>query len=256
MRPRLRLILNIAVFIGALFVLVQTCSAQVNVTMQRYDHASTGANLSEYQLNTSNVNSAQFGKLFSYANIDGSTYAQPLYVSGVTIPGKGKHNVLYVVTMNDVVYALDADSNATNGGVLWFVDYKVSGSVAPIPITDIVGSNTLNIVGNVGIESTPVIDLSTNTIYFVARTKETSTSGTITYVTRLHALDITNGAEKFGSPKVVQGSVPGTGNGSTGGVLPLDSLIDNQRSSLSLVNGNVLFAYASHEDFGDRKSVV
>jgi len=139
------------------------------------DKARTGQNLSETILTPTSVSSGTFRKLFSYS-VDGYVYAQPLYVANVAIPGQGTHNVLYVATMNDVLYAFDADSNTgTNGGLLRSVDYKNPGAgVTSIPITDIVNSNTLNIVGTVGIESTPVIDLTTNTIYFVARTKEVS----------------------------------------------------------------------------------
>ena len=223
--------------------------SQITITTERYDTSRTGANLSETTLTTSNVNSTEFGKLYSYS-VSGSVQAQPLYVPNLTLPGLGTYNVLFVVTMNDVVYALDADSNATNGnGVLWTNNLtNPAAGVTPIPIVNIVQSDSLNIVGNVGIESTPVIDLSTNTMYLVARTMEVS--GTTTnYVTRLHALDITTGEEKFGGPVVVQGSVPGTGQGSSGGVLTFDSLIQNQRSSLALVNGMVVFSFASHEDF-------
>src|SRR5208283_3790635 len=106
------------------------------------------------------------------------------------------------------VYAFDADSNSVNGGLLWSVDFRNSSAgVTPIPITDIVGHNNGNIVGNVGIESTPAIDLSSKTIYLVARTKEVSGTNT-NYVARLHALDITSGAEKFGGPVVIQATVP------------------------------------------------
>ncbi len=223
-------------------------SGQTAVTTERYDSSRTGANLNETALNTSNVNSAQFGKLYSYT-VSGSVQAQPLYVPKLAIPGQGSFNVLFVVTMNDVVYALDADSNATNGnGVLWSQDFtNASIGVTPIPIVNIVNSNSLNIVGNVGIESTPVIDLTTDTMYVVARTMEVTGSAT-KYVARLHALDITTGAEKFGGPTVVQGEVSGTGQGSSGGFLAFDPLIHNQRSSLALVNGLVVFSWASHED--------
>ena len=214
-------------------LLWNTTSAQVSLLSERYDNSRTGANLNEGVLNTSNVNVSQFGKLFSYT-VDGSIQAQPLYVPNVTVTGKGVHNVLYVVTMNDVLYAFDADHNSPNGGLLWSVDFRNPGAgVTPIPITDIVGFNDGNIVGNVGIESTPVIDLSSNTLYLVARTKEVS--GTTTnYVARLHAIDITSGGEKFGGPMLIQGSVPGTGGGSSGGTLSFDPLMHNQRSSLAL----------------------
>src|SRR6267154_1800024 len=159
--------------------------AQVPVTTERYDNSRTGANLNETILNTSNVNASQFGLLYSYA-VDGSVQAQPLYLPNVTISGS-THNVLYVVTMNDVIYAFDADSALTSGGILWRKDLRnPAAGVTPIPITDIVGQNNLNIVGNVGIESTPVIDLTTNTLYLVARTKEVTGSVT-NYVARLQA---------------------------------------------------------------------
>jgi hypothetical protein len=222
--------------------------AQTNLVTERYDNARTGANLNETQLNTSNVNVSTFGKLWSYT-VSGSVQAQPLYVPGVNIPGKGTHNVLYVVTMNDVVYAFDADSSSNTP--LWSLDIttEVTGAT-PVPITDIVGPN-LNIVGNVGIESTPQIDLSTNTMYLVARTKEPGTPcGTVNgnYCQRLHALDITTGAEKFSGPVVIEGSVTGTGNASVGGVLTFDPKIHNQRSSLALANGLIFISWGSHED--------
>lgn len=229
-----------------LAAVIPTCP-QANISTDRYDNSRTGANLNETVLATSNVGPGQFGKLYTYV-ADGSVQASPLYVSNLAIPGRGTHNVLFVVTMNDVVYALDADSNAANGGILWKVDFRnPSAGVSPIPIVDIVNNNTLNIVGNVGIESTPVIDLSSSTMYLVARTKEVS--GAVTrYVARLHALDIATGNEKFGGPVIIQGSVPGNGQGSVGGTLTFDPLIHNQRSSLALANGLVVFSWASHED--------
>src|SRR3984893_5850889 len=229
-----------------LFAGIPSASAQANLTTDSYDQARTGANLNETQLNTSNVNVNQFGKLWSYT-VSGSIFAQPLYVQGVSISG-ASHNVLYVVTMNDVVYAFDADSSSNIP--LWSLNVtsQVAGST-PVPIADITADG--NIVGNVGIESTPYIDLATNTMYFVARTKETiSSCGSINgkYCQRLHAVDITSGAEKFGGPVVIQGSVPGTGPGSVGGTLTFDPLIQNQRPSLALANGLIFIAWGSHHD--------
>ncbi len=184
---------------GILFFSPSLARAQTSVTMERNDNSRTGANLNETILNTSNVNVTQFGKLYSYA-VDGSPYAQPLYVPNVVIPGRGTHNVLYVATMNDVMYAFDADSNAVNGGLLWSVDFRnPAAGVTAIPISNIVGQNDLNIVGNVGIESTPAIDLTSNTIYLVARTMEVSGS-TTNYVARLHALDITTATRNLVVP--------------------------------------------------------
>jgi hypothetical protein len=209
-------------------------SAQ-SILAERYNDARTGANLAETQLTTSNVNVSQFGKLFSQT-ISGSTQAQILYMPGVAIPGKGTHNVVFVATMNDVLYAFDADSNTgANASPLWVHDFTNSAAgITPVPIADIVGSNSLNIVGNVGIESTPVIDPSSNTMYLVTRTKENGS-----YFQRLHAVAIETGADLPGSPVTIQGSV---------GSVTFDPKIHNQRSSLALANGKVFIAWASHED--------
>ena len=230
------------------WLIVPTAQAQLNVLSERYDNSRTGTNLSETQLDTSNVNVNQFGKLWTYP-VDGSVQAQPLFVSNVPISGQGNHNALFVVTMNDVVYAFDADgTGGANGGLLWSRDFRnPSAGVGPVPITDIVGTNGLNITGNVGIESTPVIDLASNTIYLVARTKEVSGSN-VKYFQRLHALDITNGNEKFGGPVVIQGSVAGDGSDSSAGTITFDPLIHNQRAGLAIANGIVFIAWASHED--------
>ena len=219
-----------------------SASAQISVLSNRYDNARTGTNLSETVLTTSNVNSTRFGKLYSYP-VDGSVFSQPLYVPSIVI-GKGSHNVLYVCTMNDSVYAFDADQNKT----LWSVNFtNPAAGITPVPIADITGSDDLNIVGSVGIESTPVIDASTQTLYLVARTKEV-TGGATNYVQRLHALDITTGAEKSGSPVAINASVPGTGEQSSNGMVPFNSKMNNQRSGLALANGQVIITWASHED--------
>jgi hypothetical protein len=220
----------------ALLAAASPAVAQVNILSQHNDNNRSGANLSETILTTSNVNVNSFGKLYSYS-VSGDVFAQPLYVSSLSIQG-GTHNVLYVATMNDVVYAFDADSNSQ----LWSKTLPVSPE-KPVPITGIVGSNTLNIHNNVGIEGTPVIDLGTNTMYLVARTINGST-----YYQRLHALDILTGAEKFGGPVTISASVSGTGNGSSGGTLAFDPKMENQRPGLALANGEVIITWAGHED--------
>jgi hypothetical protein len=242
----MRVALNVCLILY--FFAVPTSRAQVNIFAERYDNSRTGSNLSETQLNTSNVNVSQFGKLWTYP-VDGSIQAQPLYVSNLAISGQGNLNVLFVVTMNDVIYALNADSNAgPNGGVLWKRDFRnPTAGVTPVPIRDIVGTDGLNITGNVGIESTPVIDPTSNTIYLVVRTKETSGSS-VQYFQRLHALDITNGNGKFGGPTVIQGSVKGIGTASSGATITFNALIHNQRASLAIANGMIFIAWASHED--------
>jgi hypothetical protein len=214
--------------------ITEKLSAQ-SILAERYNDSRTGANLAETQLTASNVNVSQFGKLFSQS-ISGSTQAQMLYMPGVAIPGKGTHNVVFVATMNDVLYAFDADSNTgANANPLWVHDFtNPSAGITPVPIADIVGSNSLNIVGNVGIESTPVIDPSSNTMYLVARTKENGS-----YFQRLHAVAVETGADLPGSPITIQGSV---------GSLNFDPKIHNQRSSLALANNKIFIAWASHED--------
>jgi hypothetical protein len=182
--------------------------AQVNVLTNRYDPQRTGANLSEKTLTTANVNPDWFGKLYSYP-VDGSVYAQPLYVSGIVINGLAR-NVLYVATMNDKVYAFNADSASSSP--LWVRDFTNPPSVTAVPITDIVGRNDLNIANNVGIAGTPVIDPITRRLYLVARTKENGT-----YVQRLHALDMTTGADCTGSPVTIAGAVPGNAPDATAG---------------------------------------
>ena len=215
--------------------------AQVNILSSRYDNARTGANLQETALNTLNVNVNQFGRLYSYP-VDGGIYAQPLYVSGLSVAGTVR-NVLYVATMNDKVYAFDADHS---GAPLWTRDFTdAANGIIPVPIVDLVGSNTLNIVGNVGVESTPVIDLSSKTMYLVARTKENGS-----YVQRLHALDIATGADKAGSPVTIAGTAPGTASDSNNAIVFFDPKMHNQRAGLVLTNGVVVISWGSHEDDG------
>jgi hypothetical protein len=228
--------------VAALLLISSSASAQVDILTNRYDQARTGANLSETALTTANVNVNQFGKLYSYP-VDGSVYAQPLYVRGVTINGTPR-NVLYVATMNDKVYAFDADSSSPSP--LWLRDFTNPPSVTPVPIGDIVAPN-LNIVGIVGIQSTPVIDRATGTIYLVARTKEDGA-----YVQRLHALDIATGLSRPGSPVTITGSVSGTAPDSTSGpsgqVVTFNPKMQSQRAGLALSNGVVLIWCAGHED--------
>ncbi|HTJ29026.1 MAG TPA: L-type lectin-domain containing protein, partial [Acidobacteriaceae bacterium] len=219
-------------------------SAQVNVTTFHNDIGRTGQNLNETILTPANVKSG-FGKLFSQT-VDGQVYAQPLYLSGVTING-AKHNVVYVATENDSVYAFDADTNGgSNSSPLWMASMLASAHGAgagaqPIPYL-MVSSDIQPIYGITG---TPVIDVTTKTMYVVSKTYESSK-----IYQRLHALDVTTGAEKFGGPVTLQASVPGSGNGSVNGVLSFDPQWENQRPGLLLLNGIVWIGFASHGDNG------
>ena len=220
--------------------------SQVNVWTHRYDNARTGANLAETQLNTSTVNATQFGKLFSYA-VDADIYAQPLVIRNVVIPSKGTHNVVFVATNNNSVYAFDADNNqGANAQPLWQVSFNGPG-VTPLWASDVGSLNSIRTPGPIGIMGTPVIDQATGTMYLVARTKETAGGNTF-YIQRLHALAITTGAEKFGGPVIIQASVPGSGYDSVAGTVTFNPLMENQRAGLALANGNVYIAWASYGD--------
>ena len=231
--------------------LADSVMAQTPVLTQHNNNARTGAYTTETILTPANVNQSTFGKLFSYP-VDGRVYAQPLYVPGVAISGKGTHNVVYIATEHDSVYAFDADSNGgSNATPLWQITlldaaHGATAGATTVPTGDV---STSDIVPEIGITSTPVIDPSTGTIYVVGKTKEGTVSSP-TYVQRLHALDITTGAEKFGGPVKISASVSGTGNGSSGGVLAFDPKWHNNRSGLLLQNGVVYIAYGSHGDNG------
>jgi Bacterial Ig-like domain (group 2) len=200
----------------------------VNVTTWHFDKGRSGLNNKETALSPGNVSSKTFGKLFSYL-VDGYAYAEPLLMSNVSIKG-GTHNVVYVATEHDSVYAFDADNYGT-GAPLWQVSLLKSGE------TPLTGASVLP---NQGVTSTPVIDPASNTIYVVSAQKS-STSGSNF---RLNALDITTGAQKFGGPVTIHASVPGTNSSAVNGVVSLPGSCV-QRAALLLANGNVYLGFGS-----------
>jgi hypothetical protein len=219
-------------------------SANVTVTflsgMLTYhnDNTRSGQNLQEVALTPSNVNTATFGKLFSFP-VDGFIYAQPLYVSNVPIAGQ-LHNVVFVATEHDSVYAFDADNSG--GTPLWHTSFiNPSSGVTTVPSSDVSCSD---LVPEIGITSTPVIDPSRGVLYTVAKTKENGA-----YVHRLHALDITTGVDKVAGGMEIQASFPGTAtpNDGNGNVL-FASRWQLQRAALLLSNGVLYVAFASHCD--------
>ena len=219
-----------------------------DVLTQRNDISRTGANTQETSLTPSTIDPAHFGKLFT-RRVDGHIYAQPLYVSGLAIPGQGTHNVVYVATMHNSVYAFDADDpNAS--APLWHVNLGPSFSTPPPPhIPPVDGSpepwyKYSNIQVEIGILSTPAIDRSQNTIYVVPYIMSGPDPSYW-----LYALDITNGSVKH---KVqIQGTVPGTGVASAGGHVAFNSKNHSQRPGLLLMNGVVYIAFASFADIDD-----
>ena len=220
---------------------VNAASPTVSVLTQHNDNARTGQNTAETILNTTNVNTAQFGKLFAMP-ADGQVYAQPLYVPGVTIKG-GVHNVVIIATENDSVYAYDADSSAAPLWKASMVDAAHGAGANETALNSATTTGCTDTQPLVGITSTPVIDSTSQTIYVEAK----STDGT-NYFHRLHALDLLTGNEKTPGPVVIAATVPGTGDGSLNGQLAFDNLRHLNRPGLLLLNGTIYLAYASHCD--------
>lgn len=220
-----------------------SASAQVNVTTFRNDNSRTGQNLAETKLTLANVNVDKFGKLFSQT-VDGAVYAQPLYLSSVKVPGKGIHNIIVVVTEHDTLYAFDADSNTgVNAAPLWTRSFlRADKGITTVSSNDV---SCDDLTPEIGITGTPVIDASTKTIYLVSKAKNTTTGK---YMQRLHALNAANGGDKFGSPRIIQAKVAGSGDGSSNGFIMFDPQREHQRSGLLLQNGAVYIAWASHCD--------
>jgi Abnormal spindle-like microcephaly-assoc'd, ASPM-SPD-2-Hydin len=206
----------------------------------RDDNFRTGQNLAETVLTPSTVNAKRFGLKFT-DTVDGFIYAEPLYVPNVAIPSQGTHNVVYVVTENDSVYAFDAD---VAGPPLWqtsFID--PANGITAVPSLDL-GAGCTDLVPIIGITATPVIDSSTGTLFVVSKVK----LGPGSYQQQLHALDIATGLEQPNSPVTITASVPGTGETSVNGVVTFDPLLQHDRAALTLANGVVYLTFASHCD--------
>ena len=208
--------------------------AQTSVTTWHYDNARTSANTSETVLTPSNVNSASFGKLTTLP-VDGFVVANPLYLPGVNVLGQGVHNIVYVATLHDSVYAFDADS--TNKSPLWMtsiLNYSPAGATS-VPSSVKKDSNTTGWT-EVGIVSTPVIDPTTGTLYLVAETYE---NGSVVH--RLHALDVTSGVEIPGGPITIAATF--TLNGVT---TTFTDLYQMNRPGLLLANGHIYIGFGSN----------
>ncbi len=222
--------------VAPLLFCLALCEAQVNVLTWHNDNARSGQNLKETILTPANVNISTFGKLFTIT-VDGKVDAQPLYVASLPVRESGFHNVLFVVTEHDSAYAFDADT----GKQLWHASMLAANETP----SDARGCG--QIVPEIGVTGTPVIDLQMGphgTMYLVAMSK--SSSGT--YHQRLHALDITTGAEQFGGPVEITATFAGTGAEGSGGMQRFAPAQHENRPGLLLVNGIVYTSWGSHCD--------
>lgn len=202
-------------------------SAQVDVLTQHNDNTRTGVNLRETVLRPGNLTTTSFGLLFK-RTLDDQLYTQPLLATGIAVGG-GTRDLLYVTTVNNSVYAFDAnDAEATVP--VWHVNF---GTPANLHSANF---GCLDMNGQMGIIGTPVIDKKRGVLYVVALTQVNDPSGKApTFIQRLHELDLSTGADLPESPVVVLAP-------------DFNPLMENQRPALMLANGFVYVGYASHCD--------
>jgi hypothetical protein len=218
----------------------------VDVVTYHYENMRMGQNTSEPILSPKVVSTATFGLVGTVA-VDGLVDAQPLYLSDVTIPTVGARNVLYVATEHGTVFAFDADSTAGSASsMLWKTSTLLPGETT----SDDFGCNS--ITPEIGITATPVIDRALGAIYVVAMSKDSSGN----HYQRIHALDLVTGKELFGGPTSITASYPGTGANSSGGIVPFDPALYDERAALIEVNGAIYTTWASHCDLGPYTSWV
>ena len=228
----------------------KSASATIGVTdlpgvlTWRNDNTRAGANQKEYALTPALVSTATFGKLFS-CPVDGAVYAAPLWAANLAIGG-GTHNVIFIATVHDTVYAFDADNTACQ--MYWQKSLLGTNEIF-VSWTDV---GTDDIKPDIGIVGTPVIDAAKTTLYVVSKSKTNGTTCTpaASCHQRLHAMNLADGSEKFNGPVDISASVTGIGDGSSNGMVAFDALKENQRPALTLLNGIVYVAWASHGDNG------
>jgi hypothetical protein len=224
----------------------------VSVLTHHNDNSRTGANLNETALAVANVSTNSFALLYTRP-VDDQIYAQPLVATGVDLGSNGVHNLLLIATVNDSVYAYDADDPGVSAPYWTRSFIHLPLIVAPrntdLSAIGACGGNYQDFSGNFGIVGTPVVDPVAGTLYLVARTREIS-AFTTNFVQRLHALDLGSGAERSNSPVVITATYPGIGAGNVGGIITFDPERQNQRPGLALVNGTVFICWSSHCDLG------
>jgi hypothetical protein len=211
---------------------VSTTSPLAGAYSYRYDNTGTGQNRFETLLTPRNVNAATFGKLFP-APVDRDVYAQPLFVRDVAVVGQSTHNVVYVATENDTIFAIDADT----GAELFRSNLGPAVPKDQLPCPDM--------GPQIGITGTPAIDLVTDTFYVAAKTF----SGGSTFF-HMHAIDLASGKEKDGSPVLITATLPGTGTGKRNGAVTFAAVPQLQRPGLVLTNGQVIIAFGWLRDRG------
>jgi len=261
---------RIPVYGSLLLLFISLCPmaySQVDVLMQHTDLARTGWNKQETILNHSNVGPGSFGLLFTLP-VDDQIFAQPLVATQVTIPSAGTKNVVYVCTVNNSVYAFDAD----NGTLYWRINFTPAGyrvANAGDVHSGLCGGPYSDFTGNYGIVGTPVIDKTSGTLYFVSKVVDTAgitidnhtydasnPTEEYTYTTTgfhqyLHAIDLGSGSEKFnsGNPVEIVASSPGTGDGNVNDTIAFDPRRQFNRTGLVLSGGIVYIAFAAHCDW-------
>jgi len=220
-------------------------ASNIDVVTYHYDNLRSGQNSKETILTPANVTSAKFGLLGSFG-VDGKVDAQPLYLSGVSIPNQGTKNVLYVVTEHDTVYAFDADSvNGSTNTMLWSTSMLGAGET---PSDD---RGCGQVTPEIGITATPVIDRARNAIYVVAMSKSGSS-----YFHRIHALNLATGAELFGGPTLITATFPGSGANSSNGQVSFDAKQYKERPGLLQIGGTIYTTWSSHCDIAPYTSWV
>lgn len=219
---------------------------QVSVVTQHNNNARTGLNPYEKELTVANVRKDKFGKIGVFP-VDDQIYAQPLIVSGLEMPGEGKKNVLFIGTVNNTLYAFDAED--LSGARCFWKKRLIPPGERPVRNTDLsdaCNGNYKDFSGNIGIVGTPVIDTIRNTLYVVTKSMENETE----CHQRLHAINLLDGSERDNSPALIEGFVIGTGSGSENDTIAFRAMTQNQRAALLLANGYIYVAWAGHCDSG------
>ena len=242
-------------FLYTLVFLLSNCLfsvAQTNVSAltQHNDLSRTGWNNNEISLNHANVAPGTFGRIGTF-NVDDEVYAQPLIVGHITV-GNHAGSVLYVATVNNTVYAFNAD-DVSDTTSLWKVNLNPAGQRTPSTADlkdsnegSACGGNYRDFSGQIGIVGTPVIDTASNTLYVATKTVDNNGN----FYAYINALDLKTGQHKFGSPHLMSAQVSGTGRGSANGLVSFQAKYQNQRPALLLYNNTVYVASASYCDWG------